>query len=247
MTNPLPATNSGSTASEIPVLATHALSKFFGDFPALEQITFRIAQGEFVGLLGANGAGKTTLLRILARLVEPTSGEMELGGVSFREAGEESKRRVGFVGHNTFLYDELTVRENLRFYSLLYGVPDAAHAIAARLEEMTLTARASELVRNLSRGLRQRVAIARALLHAPSLLLLDEPFTGLDPQASAALETLLAGFHASGRTLLVSTHNLEQILNLATRVLVLDRGTLIYDGPNRPERVGEIRALFAKR
>lgn len=247
MTTPPPAASSGSSAREISVLATRDLSKFFGDFPALERVTFRIAPGEFVGLLGANGAGKTTLLRILARLSEPTSGELEFAGQNFREAGDESKRQVGFVGHNTFLYDELTVRENLRFYSLLYGVRDPDGAMAARLEEMSLAARERELVRNLSRGLRQRVAIARALLHAPSLLLLDEPFTGLDPQASAALETLLAGFHESGRTLLVSTHNLEQILNLATRMLVLDRGTFIYDAPNRPERVAEIRALFVRR
>jgi heme exporter protein A len=172
---------------------------------------------------------------------------MEFGGVDFRGASDAGRRHVGFVGHNTFLYDELTVRENLRFYALLYGLPDAEHAIAARLEEMELAARESDLLRNLSRGLRQRAAIARALLHAPSLLLLDEPFTGLDPRASATLENLLRGFHESGRTILASTHNLEQIVNLATRIVVLDRGTLVYDAPNQAERVAEIRALFVNR
>lgn len=245
MTTPPPAADL-HPSPDTPLLAAQELSKFFGDFPALDGISFRIGRGEFIGLLGPNGAGKTTLLRILARLSEPTSGELGFAGVGYREAGDESKRQVGFVGHNTCLYDELTIRENLRFYSLLYGVCSADQAIAARLEEMSLTARQSELVRNLSRGLRQRAAIARALLHGPTLLLLDEPFTGLDPQASAALETLLLALHDSGRTLLVSTHNLDQILNLATRLLVLDRGTLVYDAPNLPERVTEVRALLEK-
>ena len=240
-----PQTSSGKKL-RAPEIFIRELSKYFGRLWALRQVSLAIAPGEFVALLGQNGAGKTTLLRILALLLRPSSGKILFDGVAARDVPEQTKRSIGFVGHNGFLYDELTAAENLRFYARLYGLHPIEERVGFWLERMSLESRADELVRNLSRGMRQRAAIARALLHDPDLLLLDEPFTGLDAHSSQSLMAVLEAFQAEGRTVVVSTHHLEEVLPLATRAVILDKGEAIYNEPNRPESASQVRACLAR-
>lgn len=233
----------GTTA---PSVLLRNVSKYFGTLWALRQVSLAIAPGEFLAVLGQNGAGKTTLLRILALLSKPSSGEILFDGAAARDHEEQAKRSIGFVGHNSFLYEELTAAENLRLYARLYGLDRAEQRVQALLEMMSLDARAHELVRNLSRGMRQRAAIARALLHDPSLLLMDEPFTGLDARSSQSLMATLENFREQQRTVVISTHHLEEVLPLATRAVILERGEAVLDELNRPETAGQIRARLAR-
>ncbi|MFQ5926965.1 MAG: heme ABC exporter ATP-binding protein CcmA [Terriglobia bacterium] len=237
---------SGETPGRLavcPRLEARGIAKYYDHFVALDGIDLVFEAGEFVVVLGRNGAGKTTLLRVLGLIVKPSAGELRFDGRPLSDCSPALKARVGFVGHESFLYDELTIGENLRFYARLYGLVDGTRAIESRLEELGLADRAGELVRNLSRGLRQRVAIARALLHEPDLLLLDEPATGLDAPTSERFYALLARLHAAGHSVVLSSHEFTHSLSLASRVVLLERGQVIFNGQNSPEA----RAVVAGR
>jgi heme exporter protein A len=225
-------------------IRARGLTKLYGDFPALQNVDLDVRQGEFLALLGRNGAGKSTLLKLLAMLASPSMGSLTIGGFE-RDAGREQVcRRLGLLGHDTFLYDELTAEENLSFYASLYQVPSAPAAVLQTLESVGLAAFRKELVRNFSRGMRQRLTIGRLFLHGPDLLLLDEPFNGLDDRAVILLENLLREAHRQAKTILLCTHQLELALKLATSLLILDRGKVAYLGPNRPDREPEMRELY---
>jgi heme exporter protein A len=205
------------------------LRKAFGPRVALADVSLQIDAGEFVVLMGPNGAGKTTLLRILATLARPTSGAVHVGGVDLLRDAAAVRRRIGFLSHRTLLYDDLTAEQNLLFYARLYALPDAAARVSDLLARVGLFERRYDLVRTLSRGMQQRLAVARALVHRPDVLLLDEPYTGLDPLAVESLTALLESLVDAGSTILLTTH---QQLHCADgrRVLVLHRGRLRYDG-----------------
>ena len=220
------------------------LSKLYGDLPAVQNVSLDVAAGEFLGLLGRNGAGKTTLLKLLALLTRPSFGTLRIAGVDQSSDGNAARQRMGLLGHNSFLYDDLTAEENLLFYANLYGVPDARPACLATLETVGLSAFRRELARNFSRGMRQRLTIGRLFLHDPALLLLDEPFTGLDDRAAALLERLLQEAHGKGKTIVLCTHQLEFALKWADRLLILERGKVAYLGPNRPDQPDEMRNLY---
>ena len=220
------------------------LSKLYGDLPAVQNVSLHVPPGEFLGLLGRNGAGKTTLLKLLALLTRPSFGTLRIAGMDASSEGNLARQRMGLLGHNSFLYDELTAEENLLFYASLYGVPDARRACQTMLESVGLAPFAKELTRNFSRGMKQRLTIGRLFLHGPDLLLLDEPFTGLDDRASALLETLLQQRHQQGKTIVLCTHQLEFALKLAGRLLILERGKVAYLGPNRPDQPDEMRKLY---
>lgn len=209
----------------------HALLKSFGPHIALAGVTLSIGAGEFVTLVGPNGAGKTTLLRILATLLRPTSGTIRIAGLDPARDGTEVRHRIGFLSHRTLLYDDLTAEQNLRFYARMYGLPDASARIDELLERVGLADRRHDLVRTFSRGMQQRLAVARTVLHRPSVLLLDEPYTGLDPQAIDALSALLGNLAGEGCTILLTTHDLERGLSVGNRVIVLSRGRVVYDAP----------------
>ncbi len=207
------------------------LLKSFGPRVALAGVNVSVEAGEFVTLVGPNGAGKTTLLRILATLTRPTSGTVRIAGLDPARAGSEVRRRIGFLSHQTLLYDDLTAEQNLRFYARMYDLDAAAARVDGLLERVGLAARRDDLVRTLSRGMRQRLALARSVLHRPQVLLLDEPYTGLDPQAAQALTDLLVELVGEGGTILLATHNLERGLALGRRVVMLARGRVVCDEP----------------
>ncbi len=209
------------------------VSKYFGDLAALRGVRLSIQPGEAVLLYGPNGAGKTTLLRTLATLTRPTEGQVLFGGEDVHRNSGASKARVGFVSHSTFLYGELTARENLRFVGALFGLPDVERRIDAALDLFAVRGRASEPVRGLSRGLQQRVSLARAFLHDPDFLLLDEPFTGLDDDAVKSLEAILRRLPDEGKAIIFSTHDFDRGAALARRLVALESGRVRYDGlPN---------------
>jgi heme ABC exporter ATP-binding subunit CcmA len=201
----------------------------------LRRIRFEITPGECVALVGRNGSGKTTLLRITAGLVRPSSGELTFpsaaGAASSASKTEavRAKASAGFVAHATMVYDELTAAENLLLFARLQQTPGAANRVEKLLREVGLFDRRGSLVRTFSRGMRQRVAIARALLHDPSILLLDEPSTGLDPQGVAWLAATLRHLRDTGCTILMSLHGESEISMLATRAIRLDAGLIVAD------------------
>ncbi|MFQ5776539.1 MAG: heme ABC exporter ATP-binding protein CcmA [Terriglobia bacterium] len=229
-----------------PRIVLRCVSKFFDRFLALDRVEAALEPGEFVVLLGRNGAGKTTLLRLLGLLLQPSEGELLFDGQPLRALDVTFRRRIGFVGHETFLYDELTVAENLRFYARLYGLPNGAERVEAVMAEMGLSERRAQLARNLSRGLKQRLTLARAGLHQPDLLLLDEPATGLDAPTRERMHTWLAACHRRGCTVIASSHDLRESLQSATRLLLLEEGRIALDGPNTPEQRATIESRLAE-
>jgi len=203
------------------------IEKRYGGLYALRQVSLEIARGECVAFAGRNGSGKTTLLRIAARLVRPSRGSVMY--MTSSGAAADSGARSGFVAHATMVYDELTAEENLLMFAKLQGIAEPGARAAALLEEVGLLERRNSLVRTFSRGMRQRMAIARALLNDPSLLLLDEPATGLDPEGIAWLANALRQMRWAERTILMSVHGESEISQIATRAVRLDAGSVVAD------------------
>jgi len=216
--------------------------KFYGDFPALRDVRFNIEAGSCLALLGRNGAGKTTLLRIIAGLSRAGRGQVRILGGEPRE--QAARARIGILGHGISLYDELSAFENLRLFGRLYGLADPRKSALAWLERTGLERVRDGLVREFSRGMRQRLAVARAFLHDPSVLLLDEPFTSLDDRAIALLQGLLREAISQGRTVVLSTHQLGEALELATQVALLVRGRLAYAGSRTEQMLEDTGWLY---
>jgi heme ABC exporter ATP-binding subunit CcmA len=225
-------------------VAAEDVWKYYGDYPALREIKLAVDPGSCVALLGRNGAGKTTLLRIIAGLSKPGRGHVSILGKDARDP--ETRRRVGVLGHGISVYEELSAFENLMLFGRLYSLENPAKAAAEWLELTGLARVRDGLVREFSRGMRQRLAIARAFLHSPQVLLLDEPFTSLDDRAIAVLQTVLREALARGCTILLSTHQLREALELATHVALLNRGQLAYCGPRTPEMLADPGWLYAQ-
>ncbi|HET7241367.1 MAG TPA: heme ABC exporter ATP-binding protein CcmA, partial [Gemmatimonadales bacterium] len=211
------------------LLEATGLRRAYGRRQVLRDIDLTVAAGEAVAVAGPNGAGKTTLLRVLAGLARPDRGEVRLEGQPLRRDAPEIRRAVGLVSHQTLLYDDLTLHENLTFAARLYGLPTPSAAARSALDEAGLGARADESPRRLSRGLAQRAAIARALLHRPRVLLLDEPFTALDAAASERLRDELRARREQGLGIVLVTHQLAEAWEVATRIAVLVDGRWACD------------------
>ena len=218
--------------------------KFYGDYPALRDIRLEAAEGACLALIGRNGAGKTTLLRTIAGFSRPGRGAIQIFGKPPRDT--ETRRMMGFIGHGISVYDELSALENLTLYARLYGLADPRRKAMEWLEQTGLERVRDGLVREFSRGMRQRLAVARAFLHNPSVLLLDEPFTALDDRAIAVLQRLLREGLAQGKTVVMSTHQLREALELATQVALLNRGAVAFDGPCTPEMVADPGLVYAR-
>jgi heme exporter protein A len=204
------------------------LTKSFGEHYALRGIDLRVSKGEHLVIFGPNGAGKTTLVKILSTLVKPSSGKVWLDGIDIRDKPAQIRRQIGLVSHQTFLYDNLTVFENLKFYGKMYDVSDLEGQIHEVIKWVRLDSRLHDRVGTLSHGLQQRASIARAVLHSPSILFLDEPEVGLDPHASTVIHDLLGDINAHNRTVVTITHNLERGLELSDSVIILNKGKVVY-------------------
>lgn len=207
-------------------LVVREVSRHFGRRRALSRVSFECTAGRVVALLGPNGAGKSTLLSILATLASPTSGEVRYGTATAREAGGAIRGRIGVLGHDLYLYPELSARENLEFFGRLAGLRTPGPRVHAALVQAGLAERGDDLVAGFSRGMRQRLALERALLHGPRLVLLDEPFTGLDDGSTRALLERLDGLRREGAIVLVTTHDLDVVETLIDEALVLRDGRL---------------------
>ncbi len=207
-------------------IVVERLEKSYSEWPVLWDLDLSVSWGQTLSLFGANGAGKTTLLRILSTSVRPDSGSVWIAGRELRRQTSAVRRRIGVVGHRGFLYDDLTPRENLIYYARLYGVNDRDSRVSAVLERVGLSGRAGHRVRTLSNGMQKRAAIARAILHEPEVLLLDEPEAGLDLDSRQMLGDLLSEWTASGRSAVLTTHDIDLGLEWGHRAAVLVGGSL---------------------
>jgi heme ABC exporter ATP-binding subunit CcmA len=229
-----------------PALALRGLSRYYGEHVALRDVSLQLPGGESLTVLGPNGSGKTTLLRVLASLLRPSAGDAVVLGCELPREAWRLRGRVGYVGHEPLLYRDLTVRENLRFHARLHGVERARERIAALLDTVAIARRADEQVRNLSAGMRQRAAVCRAVLHEPELLLLDEPFTHLDPTGAGLVEPLIAT--GEGRTQVMVTHDPRAAVARGGRILALDHGgSVAYEGPASGLGPDRAEAIYAGR
>jgi heme exporter protein A len=234
-----------AAAPSVDAIALDGVVRNYGERAALRKVSFRVTRGSTLAVFGPNGAGKTTLLRMLATLLVPHQGELGVFGHRLPREAHLVRPLVGLLAHEPLLYHDLSARENLDFYARLYGVEAPDARIAHLLEVTGMTARADEPVRNLSRGMAQRIAICRAVLHAPDLLLLDEPRAHLDPQAAAMAEPLI-GAH-SGITRVLVTHEIEHGLADADQVLGVRDGTVLIDSPAGQIDARQVRALYGAR
>ena len=217
------------TADATAALGAVGLGKVIDDHVILRDLNFEIPCGSYVALLGANGAGKTTLLKLLSTLIAPSTGQLVLFGQPVGREASGLRARLGLIGHNTMLYQDLSARENLIFFGRLYGLADPQARADELLEYVGLTARGNDPVKTFSRGMAQRAGIARALVHDPELLLADEPFAGLDAPSQQMLEQQLERLHQQGKTIVLASHDIERSLQLAQRVIVLRDGCLVID------------------
>jgi len=223
---------------------TEGLRKTFGHISVLRDINLKIPHHHSVTIVGPNGAGKTTLLRILATLTRPSAGRVWVDGLDLHDWRTQACRRIGFASHQLMLYLDLSPQENLRFYGRMYGVPELEPRIAKLLAQVGLGDRRHDPVRTLSRGMQQRLSLARAILHDPRVVLLDEPYTGLDPRAADALTALLRGLLAQGRTVLMTTHDLARGAELADQVLMLVAGQVTLQVRTAELSPQELRELY---
>jgi heme ABC exporter ATP-binding subunit CcmA len=227
-----------------PYLEITALKKNYDFKPVLRGVDLALEQGQCMALLGANGAGKTTLLRILAGLTEFDAGKARIGGLDINHDAQQARRLVGFVAHQPYLYDELTALENLLFFGRMYAVKRCKERASELLERLGLAKRANERASALSRGQAQRLALARAMLHAPRLLLLDEPDTGLDEGGITLLEALLHEQTGGGGAALFTTHQLEHALRWSDRIGLLNGGRMTYQRATDGLEAGSVRQAY---
>lgn len=220
--------NEKAPASPSCAVKVQGLTKSFGDRYALKGVDLSLSGGEHLVIFGPNGAGKTTLVKILSTLVKPSSGNVWLDGIDIRDKPAQIRRKIGLVSHQTFLYDNLTIYENLKFYGKMYDISDLEQRIQEVISWVQLESRLHDRLGTLSRGLQQRASIARAVLHNPSMLFLDEPEVSLDPHVSTVIRDMLGGTNSGSRTVVMATHNLERGLELGDSVIILDRGRVVY-------------------
>ncbi|HYM23336.1 MAG TPA: ABC transporter ATP-binding protein [Vicinamibacterales bacterium] len=209
------------------------VSRHYGRRRALSRINLTLRSGDVVGLLGPNGAGKSTLIGVLATLVAPTTGEVRYGDATVRELGPRLRQRIGVLAHELYLYPELSAQQNLAFFASIYGL-ETPQIVRGALERANLSDRGADEVGSFSRGMRQRLALERALLHQPRLVLLDEPFTGLDDRSVGAVSERLRRLAADGAIVVVATHDLDVADGLVTRVALVRDGRLLVDEPAMP-------------
>ncbi len=227
----------------VPAVEAHKISQIFGERRALDNVSFTLPAGAFLSIFGPNGAGKTTLLRILATLSRPSHGTLSILGFNALEEQKLLRTRIGLISHKPMVYGDLSAAENLMFYAHLYGVPHAKERVSELLELVELDHRRNDTVRTFSRGMTQRLSIARALVNDPALVLLDEPYSGLDPHAIQLFDELI-GRVREGRTFIMVSHDLEKGFSLCTHALILAHGRIVAEGARDTFDEEEFRNLY---
>lgn len=228
------------------IIEIRDLEKVFGHKKALKGVSLKVYKGDFLSLFGPNGAGKTTLLKSIATILRPTKGKIYFRGEPVEEDSLLLRESIGLVSHNSLLYDDLTAYENLLFYARMYGVSDYRERINHLLHQVGLYHRKDDTVRTFSRGMLQRLAIARAILHDPPVLLLDEPYTGLDAQAARILDELLDSLKDGKRTFIMTSHDLGKGFEHANRLAILYYGEVVFDRPKEETSLEEFEGEFWK-
>ncbi|MCH7519688.1 MAG: ABC transporter ATP-binding protein [Candidatus Dadabacteria bacterium] len=210
-------------------IQAEGLKKSFGNFDALRGVDLHVKRGEFMTLFGPNGAGKTTLIKLLATLTSPTSGTLSVYGYDVRKDVNNIRSVIGVISHDPYLYDNLSAFENIKFFGTLYGLDDVDNRARSVIKQVGLEKRMNDLVRTFSRGMKQRLTVARAIVHEPKILLLDEPYTGLDQHGAQIFGEMLSDLKSQRRTILMTTHNIDEGLELSDRIGILAKGKIVLD------------------
>jgi heme ABC exporter ATP-binding subunit CcmA len=210
-------------------IIAEGVTKSFGNIRALSGIDLRVKKGEFLTVFGPNGAGKTTLIKLLSTLTKPTSGKLIIANHDVKKDSGKVRGLIGVISHDPYLYGNLSALENIKFFASLYGVSHADEKAIMAIKQVGLESRMHDLVRTFSRGMQQRLAVARAVIHEPRILLLDEPYTGLDQHGGRIFGDLLKWLKSQDRTIIMTTHDLPEGLEISDRVAILDRGRIVYE------------------
>jgi len=231
--------------SEEFAIIAEGITKSFGNVQALRGIDLKVKKGEFFTIFGPNGAGKTTLIKVLSTLTKPTSGRILIDGEDIRKRGDKVRNLIGVLSHETFLYGSLTALENMIFFARMYGIKNSEEKATEVIKQMGLTSRMHDLVRTFSRGMQQRLAVARAILHEPQILLLDEPYTGLDQHASQIFTNMLKELHNDkARTIIMTTHNLPEGLEISTGVAIQVGGKIVYESSTDEISLTKLKEVY---
>lgn len=229
-----------------PLIQFSKVNKKYGHIHALKDVSVSFDKGEFISIFGPNGAGKSTFLKLLCTMTSPTTGNITYEGTPLKKLKDDYRSMFGVISHQPFLYSELTAMENLRFYASLYGVKNMDERIKELLEKVELYKRRSDKVRGYSRGMLQRLSITRALLHDPDVIVLDEPYTGLDTHASDILTRILKELFDSKRTIIMVTHNIKQGYDASSRLAIIRRGQMVFDQPKTSVSMTEFEEVYTE-
>ena len=225
-------------------IVAEGVTKSFGYIQALRGIDLRIKKGEFVTVFGPNGAGKTTLIKLLATLTKPTSGKVSIANYDIKKEPDKVRALIGVISHDPYLYGNLSALENIGFFASLYGISQPKEKAIQVIKQVGLESRMHDLVRTFSRGMQQRLAVARAIVHEPKILLLDEPYTGLDQHGARIFGDLLNWLKTENRTIVMTTHNLPEGLEVSDRVAILDGGKIIYESDARGIELTKFKEIY---
>ncbi len=229
--------------SELDIIAD-GVTKSFGNTQALCGVDLRVKRGEFLTVFGPNGAGKTTLIKLLATLTKPTSGKVIIANHDIKKEPDKVRGVIGVISHDPYLYGNLSALENIKFFASLYGISQAKDKAMDVIKQVGLEGRMHDLVRTFSRGMQQRLAVARAVVHEPKILLLDEPYTGLDQHGGRIFGELLNWLKSENRTIIMTTHNLLEGLEISDRVAILDKGKMVYESDARGVELTRFKEIY---
>ena len=230
-------------SSEFDIIA-QGVTKSFGNIQALRGVDLKVKKGEFVTVFGPNGAGKTTLIKLLATLTKPTSGKVIIANHDIKKEPDKVRALIGVISHDPYLYGNLSALENIGFFASLYGISQPKEKAIQVIKQVGLESRMHDLVRTFSRGMQQRLAVARAIVHNPKIFLLDEPYTGLDQHGARIFGDLLNWLKTENRTIVMTTHNLPEGLEVSDRVAIIDGGKIIYESDARGIELTKFKEIY---
>jgi len=231
------------TSNDLDIIVEH-LTKSFGSIQALNGIDLRLKRGEFLTIFGPNGAGKTTLLKILSSITKPTTGKAILAGYDITKEPQKVRESIGFISHEPYLYESLNALENISFFASMYGISKSREKAIEVIKKVGLENRMYDFVRTYSSGMKQRLAVARAIVHDPKILLLDEPYTGLDQHGSKIFSEMLSWLKTHKRTILMTTHNISEGLELSDRIAIINNGKIVFEKNTIEVELATFRELY---